>query len=287
MKTGLRMGLVVAVAVAVVAMLAWWPGAPARKPPAAAGTANHAPPADVDSLTGPRTGVVPQPMASASRSAARVWITRSRHLQACAQLLSRSDDELVTDERRIAASWPEIAGARGATFDARAAERELQDRITIKLDDRRACQALPAAEIASWWTLLERAALAGDLVAMEDYGRLVVNASARADDMFDDIDEMARRKKLAYGFLRQVAAQGNCMVSGSLERVAPDAPARHAFALVSVEVTRRFNDQHNPEATANNVAFMQREADRRGSRLAPAELAQARRLAAEVIGGCR
>ena len=69
--------------------------------------------------------------------------------------------------------------------------------------------------------------------------------------------------------------------------VAPDAPARHAFALVSVEVTRRFNDQHNPEATANNVAFMQREADRRGSRLAPAELAQARRLAAEVIGGCR
>jgi hypothetical protein len=92
---------------------------------------------------------------------------------------------------------------------------------------------------------------------------------------------------LAYRFLREVAAGGNCMVSGGLESLAPDAASRYAFALVNVEVTRQFNDRFNPEATASNVAFMQRRAELRRAPLSSAQVAQGRALARNVIAACR
>lgn len=224
---------------------------------------------------------------SSSMAAAQALLDESRKLQACERLLSMSESELETEERRIGAGFEEVARARGVAYDSASAAQEIEERIAARLARRRECQALPPATVAGWWNRLERAALAGNLAAMEDYGHLVVQASADAGGVFANIDEMARRKRLAFGFMRKVAAAGNCNVSGDLERLSPDATSRYAFALVSVEVTRRFNDRLNPEASADNVRFMQSQADRTGAGLGALQAAESRRLATQVISACR
>jgi hypothetical protein len=176
-------------------------------------------------------------------AAARALLDESRNLHACERLLAVDDSELEAEERRIGAGFEEVARARGVAYDSASAAHEVEERIAAKLARRRECEALPRATVAGWWERLERAALAGNLTAMEDYGHLVVQASADAGGLFADIDEMARRKRLAFRFMRRVAATGNCTVSGDLERLSPDAASRYAYALVSVEMTRRFNDR--------------------------------------------
>lgn len=212
----------------------------------------------------------------------------SRVLQQCAQLLAGSEDAVIARELQLAEFYRRYAQDTGRAYDAKAHQQEVEQKTADRLLARDRCRSIAPDEIAAWLAWLERAAIAGDRDAQEAYAGAILARTADPLTLFENIEEVARQKRLAYRFLRRIADSGNCMASGQLELLAPDAGTSYAFALVSVEMTRRFNRLHaSPETEAQNVAFMQRQAGLRAAKLSVRQRRQAQALTRVIVANCR
>ncbi len=209
-------------------------------------------------------------------------------LKRCAGLRAVDEETVVEKEERIGESFRRFATETGLRYDAVAQRSEVAGRIAGELDAKRACAGLPDAELATWQVWLERAAASGDLDAKRDYAAAVLHKLSDAQALFADIDEVAREKKRAFGFMQDVLTSGDCTASTQLHLLAPGPYDAYVAMLISAEWGAAVQPQiADPTLAAKNNAFMQRQVDLAAARV-PAGLQASAQAAARLASSrCR
>ena len=127
-----------------------------------------------------------------------------------------------------------------------------------RIASRDGCMQVDADEAAHWLDWLDRAAAAGDTIAMIDYAAAAL-AGPRADPQSWSDDAVAQLKKKAGDYLQQALESGNCNALMEMER-AYDASLSHRIfepdaAMVYAIATARWDWylENNPDADPDSV----------------------------------
>jgi hypothetical protein len=190
--------------------------------------------------------LVREVQAEADAGSASAMYMMETALRRCATADMRSDQEIEALAVKRSLGQDALDRDAGRTIDEATETQRATDSARLIESVRDECKQLPAEQIASWKTLLERSAQSGDPEARTAYAHAISDEFKDRQHLLENYDEFKRQNDLANSYLQDSVANGDCsdVVLNGFRWVTSDPTSTYVYQSLLLKSALRWYGTH-------------------------------------------